>query len=563
MPRIDTPVSVIGLSLAAYALGVVFNGLFVSPAYTPATLYHAAFPIVGYLIGRRLDDGIRQRFIGAVLAAGIAMAAWGLYQTGVQGAGRAAAYFETPATLAATLNLALFPALALLIWGRPGAGLVMVVAILVAGIVAAFSRGAFIGTLAGLLYMLASARRAGLVASPGAPLRAYAAVGAGAIAGLLIPGIVGLISSDNTIGTFAAAEAARHISPASGISRLELWAIAWKALPDAPWIGSGYLGYTYLLESMRGDVPSYAKDAITYFTHNDYLQSAYELGLPGLVAIGAVVLSPALLAWRAVPMLVRDRQECVVLIGFSASLVTMMLHAFVDFPFYIPICLLLFGICAGGVERIVGGTPAGAAGTAGRVLRIGRATGARLATTVGGVFVLWLFIVPVAAEAASEFAHSLWRNGKSQRAAYWFTVARRFEPRDWRYHYYEGHFWAAQAASNRMPEAVRRADEAFAAGMKANPREVRNVLGRMEVQRAFSALLERPMSFDAQRALAEQARRMAPLNLSVRIGHVLTLVHVDARYDLQTALAALLRDWPDNPRIVALVHRLEGRLHAS
>ena len=79
----------------------------------------------------------------------------------------------------------------------------------------------------------------------------------------------------------------------------------------------------------------------------------------------AMVLLPFLLALRTGMREVRDAQS---LIAALAAIATMAVHAAVDFPFYVPVCLLLFGIVLGTADRMLapeGSTQATLAGTPG------------------------------------------------------------------------------------------------------------------------------------------------------------------------------------------------------
>ena len=65
-------------------------------------------------------------------------------------------------------------------------------------------------------------------------------------------------------------------------------------------------------------------------------------------------------------------------------------------------------------------------------------------------------------------------------------------------------------------ERARLADEAFAAGMAANPVEVQNHLGRLSIHRQFARLLESPATAEVTRAWVAQAAAAAPHHPGVR-----------------------------------------------
>jgi hypothetical protein len=147
---------------------------------------------------------------------------------------------------------------------------------------------------------------------------------------------------------------------------------------------------------------------------------------------------------------------------------------------------------------------------------------------------VWTLATPAVAEAAATYAHRQWRSARGESAAYWYEVARRLEPHDWRYHWYVGQFWFAQAVQNREPEAARLSDRAFADGFAANPHEFRNLLGRISVHRDLRPLLPAPVDGATLIRWAEQAVSLAPNNSAARTEFTLVL----RRFGLQNGEAA-------------------------
>jgi hypothetical protein len=242
------------------------------------------------------------------------------------------------------------------------------------------------------------------------------------------------------------------------------------------------------------------------------LQTLLELGIPGLAGLLALVALPQARAWRVVPVLGPDQKLMVV--ALAAALGSMATHALVDFPFYIPVCLLIYGAAAGLLDSLL------AAGAGVRLPRV--------LAVAAGTLGLWVLATPVAAQAAAGYAHRQWQAAHGQSAAYWFEVARRIEPRDWRYHWYAGQFWYAQAQASKKPEAARLADAAFAAGFAANPREVRNLLGRISTHVRLRALLAASADNATLREWADHALALAPLDPAVKAERNLVLKQHDA-----------------------------------
>jgi O-antigen ligase len=304
-------------------------------------------------------------------------------------------------------------------------------------------------------------------------------------------------------------EAAQSFSARRGMYELALHGISLS-----PWhTGYGYLGFYYLMEVARQAIPTYG-EGTTYFVHNDYLQTLLELGIPGLAGLLVVVAWPFVTAWNAAQRIAFDSSSRIVLVAALAALGSMTAHALVDFPFYIPVCLLIYGAALGVLDSILSPAPAGK-------YRPGKAHAIRhrlrralivMATALG----IWVLLTPVVAEAAAAYAQRQWRAGHGVSAAYWFEVARRIEPRDWRYCWYAGQFWHAQALQSGKPEAARLADQAFADGFAANPREARNLLGRIATHVQLRTMLAAPADGPILIEWSKRAVTLAPNDSSAR-----------------------------------------------
>lgn len=493
-----TPIFWVALAYPALVIG---NNAFLSPAYTSAAPFHAAFLAVGLVTGRRIDAKTAPMILGSIALGGCVLAAWGLWQLIGIGESRATAHFETPATFASVLNFALLPVLVFLVVGRRPWKWAAIGTLLAAAVSATVSRSGLLGLLVGLLAGACFARRSGLTFSAGRAL---------AVVVVLAMGWAIAQSAQFIPRTTAAPHALfGSLAQESSVSRFELYSLAIDAARARLSVGAGYLGFRAVLDANRDRVPSF-NDGDTYFVHNDYLQSLLELGLAGLLAFGAMLVIPLLAAARADEFLRRAGDPLPV--AMLAAIAGVAAIAAVDFPFYVPICLLLFGIAAGVLDRSLGAlnraqeapgrSPTGASR---RLLAVGVATLAMVTLAP-----------PVIADAAAVHAHRAWRESDGKSAAYWFEVARRFEPRDWRYHWYAGQFWYVQAAQTAKPAAARLADEAFAAGMDANPVEVRNHLGRLATHRQFASLLPSPATEELVRTWVAQAAAVAPHHPGVR-----------------------------------------------
>ena len=477
------------------------TSLWASPSYSAAGVYHPAFLAGGFLLGRRAGKVDAPLVYATAAAFAACLSFWSLWQQ-LGGEARSHALFETPATLAAYINFALLPGLVLLATQRVRSIVVSLLTLLVAALLATLSRG---GWLAFALSMVVSFvfLHHGRVA--------IAARGYLAAAGVLIGGAL-LLLAIAAVRQWADVSAESYSvvgvgAVRSASERFALYQVALQAIStSSPWLGSGYLAFYYFVEAATPAVRSYTSTPF-YFVHNDYLQVLLELGVPGLVALLALVVLPLGKVWRSLGQ--TGPEDRPVIVAIVAATTAMAAHAVVDFPFYVPVCLLPYGIALGLLESLAPRTMPAASGPS---PILGRAAIAAMAT----VMTFWL-IKPAVADACSLRASEQWRSGHGENAAFWFELARRIEPRDWRYHWYAGQFWFALAQANRSAPAAERADAAFAAGTDANPRDVHNLLGRLATQRRLRELLAEPLEEEALAELVKRATSLAPHDPAVHL----------------------------------------------
>jgi O-antigen ligase len=333
----------LSIAVFSYALLVAVNTLVLSPAYSPAGLYHPLLLAIAFAVGRRFSERGEREAALASLGAVAILAIWGLAQLAAPAHPRAQAIFETPATYAAVINLALVPVLTLLLFSaRVGTKLGTIGILLAAALFAADSRGGQLALAAGMGFAVILAQRAGMFQ----PRRVAVIVMLVVLGWMAAASLRALPTPDPAAAPTVEARAE------SSLSRLELYALSWNAWLERPLIGSGYLTFRYALEQGRAQVPSYGASDETWFAHNDYLQTLQELGPLGLVALLTLVVFPPLFADRKIQALSSQRQTAVA--AAASGMAAMSVHALVDYPFYVPACLLLYGALLGVLDRRLG-----------------------------------------------------------------------------------------------------------------------------------------------------------------------------------------------------------------
>jgi O-antigen ligase len=484
--------SLLGAALLGYAAWLVATNLCCNP-YTAAAPYDAAFLVAGFLAGRRGGEEAAPLLLRIALAFAVAVAAWSVWQRATGEAARGHALFETPATLASTLNLVLVPGVVMLAAGCRSRLLFLSLAVVAAALIGTASRGGWLACAGAGAVSIALFARAGIRLERRSMLAVLAVFVVGYAVSLAAP-----LRWEAVIGT----------APASATARLALYEAALQALGESSWLtGYGYLGFRHVLEAARPGIPEY-RDAITYFVHDDYLQVLLELGIPGLALLLLVAVLPVVQVWRALPRLpAPSRATFIALAGATTS---MAVHALIDFPFYIAVCLLLYGACTGLIASMAGdgGMPRFDVPRYPALMRAAKAGVAAAAA--------WLLVMPLAAEAAADYARRQFENGRSDKAAYWFEAARRLDARDWRYHWYAGQFWYAQAQANRNAAAARLADVALASAFAADPHEVQPLVWRISAHLRLRELLPAPADPATLRAWGDLAASLAPLDRGVQ-----------------------------------------------
>jgi O-antigen ligase len=447
------------IAIVLLAAWIAATNRWLNPSYTAAAPFHAAFLLGGFLLGSKTGAARIAPVFVAGLVFAVALAGWGIWQ-GILAGERAHALFETPSTLAAVLNLVLLPAVVLALAGNRRPALLVALAILIAGVAATSSRSGWIALGAGIVAILVFSRTLRL----GLAYRAIAVLaGMFVAAWLAIPGAPSL----------------ELLASGSSLARLELYDLAWRSIEGPSLLpGIGYAGFFYLLEGNKSAIWDYESTG-TYFVHNDYLQFLLELGVVGWAGLLAITLAPLAVAWRAASAGAMQPGERTVLVASAAALVSMAVHAAMDFPFYVPVCLLMYGCSLGILAAIV----------APRRAPRPRSAPGRVAVAAAATLGAWLLAMPLAAELSAWNAQRAWARGEGVRAAYWFEMARVLEPRDWRYHWYAGQYWTSQALAGGRPEAARRALDAFSRGSAVNPREPRNRTAGEAARRDLAHLL--------------------------------------------------------------------------
>jgi O-antigen ligase len=233
-----------------------------------------------------------------------------------------------------------------------------------------------------------------------------------------------------------------------GDVRIPLWKDSLKITLDAPWFGHG-------LGSYRHMYPAYHEHMVANrdpeFAHNDYLHFWGEIGIVGMLLIGAALIA---VVWRALRVLLRTREphNAALMAGLLAMMAGTAAHTFFDFNFHIfgnvqvyllLVAALLAATPEPGVDRVI-------AVVAPRFRWVGVALLAALVVIMG---LYTRYTASYFHEAAGKRAAEVSELGRAHEH---FQAALAWAPSNWRAHLAAGHLRRVEAMTGTVDETRRR-----------------------------------------------------------------------------------------------------------
>ena len=512
-----------GLSAAllGFCLLLFTHALFFSPAYHANSIYFPATLLTAFVVGSNCPAWLTKtgfKLFSAFIAlnAVLALVQWlaGSGHVGHYGI-RPLALFSTPNLLATALNLSLVPVLGFCLLGSARRSYYGLVLLFLTALLATQSRGGYLALGAGVLFLLSFAGRRAFATQ----WRRYRAI---AYCFLALLGFFKLYTwlglSDWNMNAFFAAFT--HDSPEA--ERWQLYKTAWRGLSEHLWLGNGYYNFGYYYEAHKAPLPYMVRQFT--FVHNDYLQFAFEIGLLGL---GAFLL----LIFAFYGQLLKFRQQAISeqrlpLTISAAALTSMLTHALLDYPFYIPLFQAVFGIYLGVINRqfIAMGATHWQRPKASKQLFLGLRP-----NFIGNIaliaFAAWLAL-PAIADLSAAYGLRRLQQGNTQSALFWHGVARTMQPYDPNYYQQEGIIWRELGIIQKKPEQLKKSAALFNQGIAVNPFEVNNLLEKIALYRQHGSMLQHPASHQEIMAWINQAKSLQPYSDGVQIEYAHCLDYI-------------------------------------
>jgi len=543
------PITPLSVSFFIFMLVLFFNGVVFNNVYHGEILFYILFFTLPFIIFSRLDSPAVERFFktGAFIFA--LLVSWGLVQHLTESlyivdqGGRANAIFYTSNTFATGINLFLLPFVALYLLGIKLRLTYMLSLFFFSGLMATQSRGGYLGLIFGLLFLAIFnlIGQGNLKLSPNRWVR-------------LAMGFVVVILIFQFSPSWSGEDVKAMVVEGDTSDRLVLYGIAWNAIKVNPIWGYGYFNFGYIFQ--RYKMPPFT-DKTALFVHSDYLQTWLETGLPGLLALLALISVFYLSIWRKRSDL-HSLQSPAWLPAAGAAMTSIFVHAAVDFPLYVPTMQLLSGAYMGAVAGILKNHSIPNPGLTPSLIPALERIGIRLKTIkvmAISVLLLWLIQPAIAQFAVNEGLEYL-SKGNVNYALKKYRLAQRLVPGNAYYYWCEGIILKEQAIELRNRELAMLTDNTFAKGAGANPYFRDNLIERIRFNRDHRALLENPVSPETLLEWAEHVRSWNPHLPSVKAEYARSLAFAGKRQEALKAAKDLQRKHPDSKLIQNLARDL-------
>lgn len=214
-------------------------------------------------------------------------------------------------------------------------------------------------------------------------------------------------------------------------SRLQIWSDVIPHLKAFAIIGSG--GGTFeFVEPMYSTQPPEGEVKISEHAHNEYIEAAFEGGLPRLILTTAMALLPTVIAFRRLRERRLRSESIVATLGMTWGLNVVALHSIVEFGIRVPAVACLAAIVAGHLTAITNSAEERPVLTSTRSARV-----ARWLATLGAWSLVPLLVLEGLTSGLADYyrqAALQWAKhsgeGSARRTLEYWSAATRLRPDD-------------------------------------------------------------------------------------------------------------------------------------
>lgn len=500
-------VSQLGLAVLFFCSVQVVDAWLISPVYNAAAYFT---PITLLLAFFAFSSGATEN-LTARICLGIALifAALGLCFWVSGHVHRAVFGLSTTNAFATFLNLALAPLLTCYLVGEGSKKIFFLAIFLFEVLLATQSRGGYLGLLLGLTFLALFVGKDGIRIHAERWLKLFC----GFIGAVLVIKILVWLTPAEWEGTDRVLATLTHGETGG---RGPIYELAWQLLKSHFPSGTGAYTFRYYFEMLKA--PEYS-ERHNAFVHNDYLQIAVENGALGIISFILVLF---LFFYR----IVQYRQQILAelrlpLLMAAVGTVTMLVHAMVDFPFYVPVLVGIFGAYLGVIDRQLN-RMSGEYFSLRTCFQLKPAIALRSRFFNGCLFVGFSILLgrPVLAASISNYGLSRLESGDVQGGLFWNGVARELQPRVAKFYWREGIIWRDQGIAQQRADLLEKSNAVFGLGIEVNPFEVNNLLEKIALHRQYGSLLKQPASHRDIMDWIGHAKALQPYSDGVQMEYV-------------------------------------------
>jgi len=546
----DSSLSFNPLTIAVFlfVLLLILNMMFIRTSNDSDASYLIAFFASSFLLFSVANEKFIKQSLYYLCGLFILLALWGGFQylTGhgylVNVGARANALFFTPNTYAASLNIILLPLSIFYLYNKSSEKRLALILTLFMALLMSQSRGGWVAFTVSLMFIFILSKVLGTAMDK----MKVKKIMFGFIVIISTYSVLELVDLNQDKDGFDLTlknEVSHLIRSDSIVStlahRVMLYDIAWQKIKQKPLLGEGFHTYRYF--QVRDQHGSHIGNA-TRFAHNDYLQLWMETGILGMllfISIPVIIFILLLVNWQR--LLVQDR---VTMLALTTALVGFYVQALVDFLFYTPFLLMMYGCYLGYMNQLFNKYPQGFLSFKLELPQL--IIRPVVIKSLMGIIVVCYLSQPAIAQLLFDQANRDKQRLDIASALPRYELARRFAPYESHYYLIEGDIWYHAAKATAEAELAQRADKLFENGAAANPYRIENLLWRAIMHRDLPELLSKPVSEETVMSWFQTVLKWRPHDEKVQAEYARTLFLAGKAEQATVLLNEYLEQSPDS-----------------
>jgi O-antigen ligase len=539
----------LSMLVALFILLLILNMEFVRPIKNAEANYLIWLFAGGFFLFTYAYEAFIKHICFSLTVIFVLLSIWGLFQYAsgelylFDMGHRANSIFVTPNTFAASINVILLPAIVFYLIGiKRYRFLFPSLLVMFSALLVTQSRGGWVAFLVSLVIIFVLIR----VLDINIDRLKLKKIILGLSLIIVIYSISNLIENDRLINNISISHSTNHLIRSDSIistmsHRFMLYDIAWQQIKLHPFLGQGFHTYQYFQK--RDQIAPYI-GSISRYPHNDYLQLWMEIGLLGVLVFISLFIASIYFILKLSKRL--EPYELITMLALIVGLSSFYIHALVDFVFYVPFLLLIYGCSFGMLNQIINKY-------SNHVYEVNLSSkfiNFNLFKSLVGLIVISFLSQP----AIGQFTYSQAVKKSNlliyEEAIPFFELARRFAPYEPDYYWYEGAILMNSVKLVQHAQSARRADKLFSKGMSASPYGANNRLARAELHRDYGGVLDKPENLAVILVWNEEALYWRPNDPVILSEYFKTLMAMGEYQKVRDFLANYILRNPDAKEVL-------------